>query len=251
MFDPTTTFLVVGTFLIAGTVKGVIGLGLPTVSLALLAVAIDLPTAMALLLVPSLVTNFWQAVVGGNGGVILRRLWPFLLMATVTVWIGATVLTRVELSWLSALLGVLLVAYSTVNLSGFRLTVATRHEIWVGPLVGSANGILTGMTGSFVVPGVMFLQSIGLSRDELIQAMGALFVVSTLALLFALQQNSLLTFENGILSVTGLAPAIVGMIFGRRIRRSLSEPLFRRVFFISLLALGAYIIVSALSSNTE
>ena len=75
MFDPATILAIAAAFLIAGTVKGVIGLGLPTVSLALLAVLIDLPTAMALLLVPSFVTNLWQAMVGGNGGAILRRFW--------------------------------------------------------------------------------------------------------------------------------------------------------------------------------
>ncbi|MDP6830567.1 MAG: sulfite exporter TauE/SafE family protein, partial [Alphaproteobacteria bacterium] len=62
-----------GTFLIAGGVKGVIGLGLPTVSLALLSVLFDLPSAMALLLVPSFITNLWQGVVGGNGTAIIRR----------------------------------------------------------------------------------------------------------------------------------------------------------------------------------
>jgi len=153
MFD-ATIFAIAGTFLIAGTVKGVIGLGLPTVSLALLTVAFDLPSAMALLLVPSFVTNLWQSMVGGNGRAIVLRLWPFLAMATVTVWIGAAALTRVDLSLLTALLGALLVTYSTVNLAGLRLTVPTHHEVWAGALIGSANGVLTGMTGSFVVPGV-------------------------------------------------------------------------------------------------
>jgi uncharacterized protein len=246
MFEAGTIIAVAGTFLVAGAVKGVIGLGLPTVSLALLTVALDLPSAMALLLVPSFVTNLWQASVGGNGSVILRRLWPFLAMATVTVWMGATALTRVDLSLLSALLGMLLVAYATVNLGGFRFSVSTRHEIWVGPLIGTANGVLTGMTGSFVVPGVMFLQAIGLSRDVLIQAMGMLFAASTLALALALQQNNFLTAENGTLSLAALGPAIVGLIVGQRVRKRLSEHLFRKVFFVTLLVLGAYIVVTAL-----
>ncbi|MGD8989193.1 MAG: TSUP family transporter, partial [Syntrophobacterales bacterium] len=131
MFDAATIFSIVATFLIAGTVKGVIGLGLPTLSVALLTVAIDLPSAMALLLVPSFITNLWQAMVGGNSKAILLRLWPFLLMATVTVWLGATALTRVDISLLSALLGGLLVVYSTVNLGGLRFTIAARHEVWV------------------------------------------------------------------------------------------------------------------------
>jgi uncharacterized protein len=248
MFDAPIIVVIAGTFLIAGTVKGVIGLGLPTVSLALLTVAFDLPSAMALLLVPSFVTNMWQAMVGGNGRVILLRLWPFLLMATVTVWVGAAALTRVDLAVLTALLGVLLVTYSTVNLGGIRLTIPTRHEIWTGTLVGSANGVLTGMTGSFVVPGVMFLQAIGLSRDMLIQAMGMLFTASTLALAAALQKANFLTVESGVLSFAAVLPAIVGMILGQQIRKKLSEQRFRNVFFVALLVLGAYIIASALGT---
>ncbi|MBE9554130.1 MAG: sulfite exporter TauE/SafE family protein [Proteobacteria bacterium] len=244
MFDALTILAIVGTFVLAGTVKGIIGLGLPTVSLALLTVAIDLPNAMALLLVPSFITNLWQAAVGGNGRAILLRLWPFLLMATSTVWLGGTALTRVDLSLLSALLGVLLVVYSTVSLAGLRFAITIRQEMWIGPLLGSANGILTGMTGSFVVPGVLFLQAIGLSRDMLIQAMGMLFTASTLALAVALQGNDLLTIELGTLSAGALLPAIIGMVVGQRIRRRLSEQLFRRIFFIALLLLGAYIVAN-------
>lgn len=245
MYDTPILLAVAGTFLLAGAVKGVIGLGLPTVSLALLTVATDLTSAMALLLIPSFATNLWQAVVGGNGRAILRRIWPFLAMATVTVWLGATALTRVDLALLSALLGVLLVVYATLNLAGYRLAITTRQEVWVGPLVGTANGILTGMTGSFVMPGVLFLQAIGLSRDMLIQAMGVLFTVSTLALAVALGGNGLLTAELGTISAAALLPAIVGMVVGQRIRQRLSEQLFRRVFFIALLVLGAYIIANA------
>ena len=246
MAEPLTLLAIAGTFLLAGAVKGVIGLGLPTVSLALLTVVVGLPQAMALLLVPSFVTNVWQAAVGGNAVAILRRLWPFLLMATVTVWIGAHALTRVDLALLSALLGAVLVVYGALNLAGLRLALTARQEVWAGPLLGTANGVLTGMTGSFVVPGVLFLQAIGLPRDMLIQAMGLLFTVSTLALAVALQRNQLLSAELGALSAAALVPALLGMGLGQRLRRRLPEPLFRRVFFVALLLLGGYIMASAL-----
>lgn len=248
MIDLTVILAVTGTFLLAGMVKGVIGLGLPTVSLALLTVAFDLPSAMALLLAPSFVTNLWQALVGGNGRAIVIRIWPFLLMATVTVWIGAAALTRVDPKLLTALLGALLVVYALVNLAGIRLTIPARHEAWAGPLVGTANGVLTGMTGSFVVPGVMFLQGIGLSRDRLIQAMGMLFAASTLALGVALQKASFLTIENGLLSCAAVLPALAGMVLGQQVRKKLSEQYFRKAFFIALLVLGVYIIAGALRS---
>lgn len=246
MVDFALLLVVAGTFLIAGSVKGVIGLGLPPVSLALLTVALDLPTAMALMLIPSFVTNIWQSMVGGNARAILVRIWPFLAMAALTVWIGAAALTRVNLTYLTALLGSLLIIYAVVNLAGFKIVVPRRHEVWAGPLIGSANGVLTGMTGSFAVPGVMFLQAIGLPRNMLIQAMGMLFMVSTMALAAALQQANFLTLQTGVMSAVAVLPALAGMVIGQRIRERLSEKVFRNVFFISLLILGTYIIVNAL-----
>jgi uncharacterized membrane protein YfcA len=233
---------VLATFLLAGTVKGVIGLGLPTVSLALLTVAIDLPTAMALLLVPSFVTNLWQACVGGHGRKLLARLWPFLLCAAPGIWFGASALRHIDLALLAAMLGLLLVIYATTSLAGLSPGLTAAQQRWAGPLTGSVNGLLTGMTGSFVVPGVIYLNAIGLSRDQLIQAMGMLFTLSTLLLALALANQRLLGSEQLLLSSAAVLPAIVGMVIGQRIRRAVSERVFRRIFFLSLLGLGAYIV---------
>ena len=106
MFDPSTVLAILATFFVAGIVKGVIGLGLPSISLALLTVVINLPTSMALLLMPSLVTNIWQAVRGGNFLKILKRLWLLFLTSTMTVWIGTTALTIVDLTLLADSWGV-------------------------------------------------------------------------------------------------------------------------------------------------
>lgn len=241
-FDPLGLALLCVTFLFAGVVKGVIGLGLPTVSLALLAILFDLPTAMALLLIPSFVTNLWQAVVGGHLAMLIRRLWPLLLGATLTVWIGALALTRVDLGWLTALLGVLLIVYAASSLGGYRARITPARETWAGPLCGLLNGVLTGMTGSFVVPGVLYLQALGLARDALVQAMGILFTLSTLALALSLQGNRLLSADLGVYSAIGLVPAIAGMLLGQRLRHTLAEERFRRVFFGALLLLGAFIL---------
>lgn len=245
MIEAVTAIIIAGTFLLAGSVKGVIGLGLPTVSLGLLAAALDLTTAMALLLFPSFVTNVWQAVTGGNGITILKRIWPFLFLATVAIWFGSAALTTINPLYLSILLGILLVAYSSLNLLGFQLSISAQHERWAGPILGTANGIFTGMTGSFVVPGVMYLQAIGLPRDRLVQAMGMLFSLSTMGLGIALERNNLLNPELATISAAAVIPAIFGMIMGQRVRKSLSETIFRKIFFASILLLGVFIIVKA------
>lgn len=245
MFDLLAISTIATAFAVAGAVKGVIGFGLPTLSLGILTAVLDLHTAMALLIVPSLVTNVWQAITGGNGRAIWRRLWLFLSLAAGCVWVGATALLRLNPSLLSALLGGLLILYATLSLTGTRLAISVQREVWAGPLCGALNGILAGMTGSFVVPGVMYLQALGLSREMLIQAMGTLFTVSTAALALALQGQGLLTGQLGAISSIGVIPAVVGMLAGQHIRRKLSERRFRQVFFLAVLALGAYIGIQA------
>ncbi len=246
MADPFTLTAIVVTFLLAGTVKGVVGIGLPAVSLALLTALLDLPTAMALMLVPSFITNVWQAAVGGNGLALLKRLPIFFILAFGAVWLGGQALITIDLDLLSALLGVLLVVYGASGLANYRMTVRAGQESWAGPVIGFINGVFTGMTGSFAFPGVLYLQALGLKRDELIQAMGILFTLSTVGVAISLQSNALLTAELGVLSAVGLMPAILGMVFGQRIRQRMSEDVFRRVFLIALVLLGTYIGVTAL-----
>ncbi len=239
------TFIIAGlTFLLAGVVKGVIGLGLPSVSLALLTVAIDLPSAMALMLVPSFVTNAWQAMRGGQLVTLLQRLWPFFLAATVTIWLGAMAFPQINAKFLSSLLGLLLAFYAIVNLAGYRFSIDVKHQRLNGPVLGAVNGLLTGLTGSFVVPGVMFLQAIGLSRDVLVQAMGILFTLSTIALAIAMQSNQLIDRPLTVLSILSALPAIIGMWIGQKFRATLSERTFKQIFFWSLLMLAVYILAT-------
>jgi uncharacterized membrane protein YfcA len=243
---PDLLLMVALTFLLAGTVKGVIGMGMPTVSLALLTATVGLQPAMALLLVPTIVTNIWQALVGGRLMAIVRRLWPFLLASVITVWPGVMVLARVDARWLSLLLGLLIIVYAVTNLRLARLTLPVRQEGRAGVVSGLSNGLLTGMTGSSVFPGVAYLQSLGLPRDELVQSMGILFTLATLSLGLAMGGERLLTAPLLGLSSAALVPALLGMQLGRLLRRRLSDVVFRRLFFLGLLVMGVYLLMRSL-----
>ncbi|MCC5884269.1 MAG: sulfite exporter TauE/SafE family protein [Halomonas sp.] len=246
-FDPVLLILVAATFVVAGIVKGVVGMGMPTVSLALLTATVGLPSAMALLLAPTIITNVWQALVGGYLQQILRRLWPFLVASVVTVWLGVGILARVDVRWLSGLLGLLIVFYALAGLFSLGLGKLVSRGRHAAPINGALTGLLTGMTGSSVFPGVAYLQSLGLPRDMLIQAMGVLFVVTTMALGLSMGGQRLLSLELGLLSLGAVVPALVGMQLGQRLRRRLSETTFRRVFLSGLLAMGAYLLLRSLA----
>ncbi|GLQ16458.1 hypothetical protein GCM10007879_07070 [Maritalea porphyrae] len=111
--------------------------------------------------------------------------------------------------------------------------------------MGLANGVLTGMTGSYVVPGVMYLQSIDLSREELVQAMGILFTLSTLTLVIALGGTGLISPSNATTSFFALIPVILGMITGQKMRAYLKESSFRNATMLLLLSIGIYLIAGA------
>lgn len=236
------------TFLLAGSVKGVTGLGLPSVSLALLTATLGLKAAMAILIVPSFVTNVWQAAVGGYLVSILRRTWSLLLAVCIGTWFGVGILAKADADLLAGLLGLVLCIYALLGLVRADPPSPGRLESWLSPVVGAVSGILNGMTGSFVVPGVMYLQSLKFPRDGFIQSMGVLFTTSTIALAFALHGRQLLTGELAVLSAGAVVPALAGMVTGQAVRKYLSEQMFRTVFFAVLLVLGAYIVVRALKA---
>ena len=97
--------LIGATFLLAGLVKGVIGMGLPTVAMGLLAIVLPPAEAAAILIVPSLVTNVWQLLAGPSFGALARRLWPMMVGVVVGTIAGAgavLALTGALAGWLPA-----------------------------------------------------------------------------------------------------------------------------------------------------
>jgi uncharacterized membrane protein YfcA len=246
MSDSYAIIAITLTFLLAGAVKGVIGSGLPTIAIGLLTAVIGLHPAMALMLAPTIVTNIWQALIGGHFRTVLVRAWPFFLVATGSIWLGAMALTRVKVSVLSALLGLLLAVYGALGLFARPISVRKGAETWAGLVAGFFNGAFGGMTGAFAFPGVPYLQALGLTRDQLIQAMGMLFTASTVALALALGGQNLLNLDVGLASVLAILPALAGMMLGQQLRKLLSEARFRRVFFSAQIALGGYIVLRAL-----
>ncbi|MFT5697401.1 MAG: putative membrane protein YfcA [Desulforhopalus sp.] len=242
----TETFiLLIVAFFLGGIVKGVIGTGLPTIALALLTATIGIREGMAIILLPSILTNIQQGLLGGHLKSVLKRSWIFLFSTFVTIWIGAALLARIDISLLSGLLGVILLFYSAFGLRAQQLPQPGHSEKWLSPLVGAINGLLTGMTGSSVIPGVLYLQSLDLGRHRLVQTMGLLFLTSSTTLAFALQKNELLTPELLKLSALAFIPAYIGMFLGVRVRNRISDVLFRQLFFIFMFLLGLYIVIRA------
>jgi uncharacterized membrane protein YfcA len=196
--------------------------------------------------VPAIITNIWQTFVGPYLRDIIRRLWPLMIGTVVGIWLNSGMLTGPYSRYASAVLGVLLVIYSIIGLSKFKFHVAPRNEKWVGGIVGIITGMVSATTGVQVIPSMPFMQSIGMEKDELVQALGVFFTVATMALGFSLTRAGLLTAATALPGAVAMAAAFTGMFIGQSVRSKLPPETFRRWFLVAMILLGIYLFGSAI-----
>ncbi len=244
MFVPSThEFMLVSfVFLAAGGVKGVLGMGLPTVAMGLLGLMMPVAEGAALLVLPSLVTNLWQMLRGPHLRALARRVWPMLAGVCLGVALGHGWIATPgghAMLWL----GLSLVVYALAGLAGLKLPPPKpRHEATASGIVGGLTGLLTAATGVFVLPAVPWLQALGLKKDEMAQALGLSFTVSTVALAATLAGSRHLNADSATQSLLMLLPAMLGMWLGQRLRDELSQEGFRACFMWGLLVLGSWLV---------
>jgi uncharacterized membrane protein YfcA len=237
---------VAAAYLLAGFVKGVLGMGLPTVAIGLLGLMMTPAQAAAILLVPSLATNVWQGLAGGELRGLLRRLWPMLAGVCIGTFIDAVTLPRGDSGHATVWLGLALAAYAALGLFKVHFFVSPRAQGWIGLVVGIATGVISVATGIFAIPGVPYVQSLRLDRDQLVQALGLSFTVSTVALAGALYHLGELHLSLAWPALLALGAALVGMRLGQLVRGKLTPETFRLWFFIGLLALGTHLAMRGL-----
>ena len=225
-------------FLLAGTVKGVSGMGLPTVSIGLLGLFMAPAQAAALIVFPAAITNIWQFATGPRHLALLRRFGPMMLATALATWSATGMITGDDAGEAATALGLALIVYAAIGLTKYRLRVAPRSEGWMAPVIGAVTGIVTGATGVFGIPSMLFLQAVGLEAEELVQAFGLSFTVSAVALAAGLASHGAFHLANGGVSLACTVPALIGMTAGRWVRRRVDPETFRRIFFAALLLLG-------------
>ncbi len=237
--DETLYIYLVLIFVLAGFVKGVTGMGLPTVSMGLLGMFMPLPVAAALLVIPSFVTNVLQLFTGPSVRLVIRRLWLMMLLILIGTVAGSSLIVSINPAWSAFGLGAALILYAVYALISPALTVSPGSEKWLSPLAGGITGLVTGATGVFVMPAVPFLQSLRFSKDELVQALGLSFTISTIALAFGLYLHDAFRIQQISLSIMSIFPALIGMWLGQKVRARISAKRFRQCFLLFLIVLGS------------
>lgn len=246
IFDAAVLAGAAAAFLAGGLVKGVVGMGLPLVTVPVLATTVEPAVAVALMTVPVMSANvlqFWQERAHMRTAL---RLWP--LMATmVPVTMAATsVLASVDPHIAAGALGAAVLLFCAAQVAPSPPRVSARVERWASPAVGVVAGLLGGVSNFFGPPLIMYLTALRLERDAFVGSIAALFVVSGLPLYGGLAVQGVLTPEVALLSAAGAVPVFVGVALGRPLRQRVSQRGFQRILLFVLLVMGLNLIRRAL-----
>lgn len=238
-----------GVLLLAGTVKGVLGIGIPLISVSLLSLAIDVPLAVSLLPVPILFANLWQSLGSGYAAATLRRFWPLIAGIALGTFVGAHLLASVDPHALYAVVGAAVVIFSLTGQFEFRLRVPRRGEHWLGALVGVAGGVLGGMTTIFGPPVIMFLFALNLAKDEFVGSVSTIYLCTALPLIAALAWYRVMGMEQFLWSSAAVVPVFAGVLLGQRLRPLVSHLAFRRGLLVVLLLVGIRLLTRGLAAD--
>jgi uncharacterized membrane protein YfcA len=165
-------------------------------------------------------------------------MWPMIVAISAATWASAGLIAGDAAGWSAEALGGVLVIYAVLGLAKVPMRAPKRAEPWLSPIIGAATGVVTGATGVFVIPAVPYLQSLGLDKEELVQALGFSFTASSLALAAGLASSGSFHIATAGASVLYTAPALVGVFVGQSLRARVNPAAFRLLFFLGLLVLG-------------
>ena len=233
-------------FLLAGTVKGLVGLGLPTITIALTSLFLPLTEAIALIALPTIFTNVWQAAIGGQFQAIVRRQWPLVVPLVVSLYLTMWLVGQKGPSWAFLVLAAVLVLYSGLGLLRIRLQIHADLERPLAPVIGGVSGFVAGLVGVPIIPLMPYLQGLDIKPSELVQTLGVVLCATSLTLTASLLFFGLLDGPRAMVSAVAVVPALAGMWIGRQIRLRLSVEQFRLAVFWALLLTGVYTFASRL-----
>lgn len=233
-------------FVFSGTIKGLVGIGLPTAVIALMSQFTDPRQAIALMLLPLLITNAFQVWRAGMIVSAFRRYWPF----SITLILGIFIFTHFAASFsenvLKIITGFVIVIFALVSAFARPLSIPEKHDRKAQLLIGSLAGIMGGLTSLWAPPMVVYLMSRRLPKDEFVGALGFLLLAGSLPLLAGYWQTGLTSPKILLYSLLMTIPALIGVMIGEQGRRYLSGDQFRQLFLFVFFLLGLNLIRSAI-----
>lgn len=231
-------WLAIATFVVAGTVKGVVGIGLPITAIGIMSQLSEPRLAITLAIFPIVAGNAWQVYRSGHVLEAIRKYWPFAATLAVSMLITTFFVTSVSAELLLIMLGLVIVLFSIINLAIITPELPERFDT-IGQVVAATfSGLFGGLTAIWAPPMVIYFISRRLDKDEFIRASGVLFLAGSAPLLIGYINNGLIDGPIAQMSALLILPTIVGFTLGEYLRRRMNAERFRTAVLVIFLLMG-------------
>lgn len=232
-------------FLVAGTIKGTIGLGLPITAIGLMTLFLDARLAITLMVFPILFTNMWQVYRGGNVIASAKRYWMYGVSLAISLLITTFFTNKVSIEFLVGLIGVTVILFCTVNLLYKLPPLNPRYDRVYQISGGILSGFLGGFTTIWAPLIAIYLLAKQVDKDEFVRGTGFLFLMGSFPLLLGFSLNGMLTPSIAGISAIMIIPTLAGFSLGEKVREQVSSGIFRNIVLVSFMLFGLNLIRKA------
>ena len=243
--DPTT-LAVAGALLLAAFVKGTTGFGFPLIATPMVALLLDIRTAITILIIPNMVMDVAQIFRGSFPAAILRRFSWLLVLTVLGVFLGTKLLVVLPLWALNLSLGIMVLAFVASNSFRFDLEISPRMELILSPLAGLAGGFLNGMTNAAGPVLAIYLYNLKLPKTEFVRSIATIFIITKLSQLVAVSTWNLFVPATLRLSLEVTLFVLLGFYLGLKTQDRVNQQTFNRGLLFVLFVIGSVLVVRAL-----
>ncbi|AXC50962.1 sulfite exporter TauE/SafE family protein [Paracoccus suum] len=228
--DPHLFWLAFAVTGFAGFVKGAIGFAMPMIMMSAFGSFLPPTTALALLIMPTLVTNLVQALRQGTGPAIdsTRKFGWHIAMVVIFIIVSAGFASSIPQSWMYFLLGAPITLFALWQLAGRSLRLPVHHLRRFEIVSGIIGGLYGGVSGIWGPPLIVMLLSTDTPKEEQIRVQGVVFLIGAVTLVIAHLASGVLSGPNLWASLAMVVPAMIGMRAGFMVQDRLNVAQFRR-----------------------
>ncbi len=232
-----------GVAVVAGTVKGTVGFGMPMILISGFSIFVAPDVALAWLIFPTLVTNGIQALRQGGraawGSILRFRL--FLSVGGLCLVASAQLVSVLPQNVLLLVIGVPVMGFALMQLLGRQIVM--RSSSWIAEcVVASIAGLSGGLSGVWGPPTVAYLTALGTEKTEQMRVQGVIYGLGAVALLGAHIASGVVRSETVPMSLLMIVPSVLGMWLGGRLQDRIDQKMFKTVTLLVLLVVSANLI---------
>jgi len=232
----------------AGFIHGVFGLGFPMVATPLLAMLMDVQSAVLITLFPTITVDAMSIYRGGGWRNSIGRFWPLALFAATGSMLGSNLLVMFEPSPFRLVLAAIIILYLSLPfLSHFKMNWIQRNMLLSMLMFGLVAGVFGGSVNVMVPILMIFTLELGLTRTVTIQTLNLCFMSGKVVQVMVFSMAGLVGMQLVNTMLPGLVLAVVALLLGTKVQSRIDFTLYQKTFKGLLLLMAAILIIQFLS----